>query len=95
MKITQIFLSLVGVVGLSAAAIAVDYQHRTPSVQGYDVVSYHTDKRPQRGNGNYTATHDGATYQFSNQAHMETFKANPAKYVPAYNGSCASGVSSG
>jgi len=95
MKIAQIFLSLVAVVGLSAAAVAADYQHSTPSVQGYDVVSYHTDKRPQRGNGNYTATHDGATYQFSNKANMETFKANPAKYVPAYNGYCAYGVSIG
>ncbi len=65
------------------------------AVQGYDVVSYHTDKRPQRGNGNYTARHDGATYQFSDKANMETFKANPTSYVPAYNGYCAYGVSIG
>ncbi|MEM1230600.1 MAG: hypothetical protein AAGI15_08695 [Pseudomonadota bacterium] len=46
----------------SAAASAADYSHSTPAVQGYDVVTYHTDKRPLRGNGNFIATHDGATY---------------------------------
>ena len=39
--------------------------------------------------------YDGATYQFSSKENLETFKANPAKYVPAYNGYCAFGVSVG
>lgn len=79
----------------SVGASAADYAHSTPAVQGYDVVTYHTDKRPLRGNGNFVATHDGAVYQFSSEANLETFKANPAKYVPAYNGYCAFGVSVG
>jgi YHS domain-containing protein len=80
---------------LSVGASAADYAHSTPAVQGYDVVTYHTDKRPLRGNGNFVTTHDGAVYQFSSEANLKTFKANPAKYVPAYNGYCAFGVSVG
>jgi len=79
----------------SNTLMAADYLHSAPAVQGYDVVTYHTGKRPLRGNGNFTANHDGATYQFSSKENLETFKANPAKYVPAYNGYCAFGVSVG
>ena len=41
------------------------------------------------------AVHDGATYQFSSKSNKEIFEANPEKYVPAYNGYCAFGVSVG
>ena len=93
MKIKQTLLALITLISFAGAAVAADYQHSTPAVQGYDVVSYHTGKRPVRGNGNYVATHDGATYQFSSKANMETFQTNPSKYIPAYNGYCAFGVS--
>jgi len=78
-----------------AAVYAADYTHSTPAVQGYDVVTYHTSKRPLRGNGNYVVAHDGATYQFSSKENMAAFQANPEQYVPAYNGYCAFGVSVG
>ncbi|MGI9289091.1 MAG: YHS domain-containing (seleno)protein [Pseudomonadales bacterium] len=95
MNFKSTLLALVALIGLSGNAMAADYSHSTPAVQGYDVVTYHTDKRPLRGNGNFVAVHDGATYQFSSKANMATFQANPAKYVPAYNGYCAFGVSVG
>jgi len=95
MKLKQLVIATLATLFFSAGAVAADYTHSTPAVQGYDVVTYHTDKRPLRGNGNFVATHDGATYQFSSKENMETFKANPAKYVPAYNGYCAFGVSVG
>ena len=81
--------------GLNASAFAGEYSHSAPAVQGYDVVTYQTDKRPLRGNGHFTAVHDGATYLFSSKENLDTFKANPSKYVPAYNGFCAFGVSVG
>jgi len=95
MKLKQLVIASLATLFLSAGAFAADYTHSTPAVQGYDVVTYQTDKRPLRGNGNFVATHDGATYQFSSNENLETFKANPAKYVPAYNGYCAFGVSVG
>ena len=96
MKIRTALMAIIfAVVGLSGPANAGKYDHSSPAVQGYDVVTYHTDKRPLRGNGHYVATHDGATYLFSSKSNMETFKSNPEKYVPAYNGYCAFGVSVG
>ncbi len=94
LKTTLLAMSIAST-GLNGNAMAADYTHSTPAVQGYDVVTYHTGKRPLRGNGNFVATHDGATYQFSNKENMETFQANQEKYVPAYNGYCAYGVSVG
>lgn len=95
MNFKSTLLALVALIGLSGNAMATDYTHSTPAVQGYDVVSYQNAKRPVRGNGNFVATHDGATYVFSSKANQEVFEADPAKYAPAYNGYCAFGVSVG
>ncbi len=98
MNIKKLFtglISAIALIAISSNAIAGSNYHSTPAVQGYDVVTYHTDKRPLRGNGNYTANHDGATYTFSSKENMQTFKASPEKYIPAYNGYCAFGVSVG
>ena len=92
---TILVAATIGLVALSGTAMAADYAHSAPAVQGYDVVSYQTAKRPLRGNGHYVATHDGATYLFSSQQNLEIFQGNPDKYVPAYNGYCAFGVSVG
>ena len=95
MNIKQAVITALATLFFTATAIAADYTHSTPAVQGYDVVTYHTGKRPLRGNGNFVATHDGATYQFSSEENLKTFQANPGKYVPAFNGFCAFGVSVG
>lgn len=65
------------------------------AVHGYDVVAYHTESRPVKGDAAYAVTHGTATYRFASQANMEMFKADPAKYAPAYGGYCAFGVSVG
>ncbi len=95
MKIKQFLITMIAMLTLSVAATAADYTHSTPAVQGYDVVSYQAGKRPVRGNGNFVSTHKGATYQFSSQANLEKFEANPEKYAPAYGGYCAFGASVG
>ncbi len=95
-KLKALLLTAVATVfGLTGTAHAADYSHSTPAVQGYDVVSYQASKRPLRGNGHFVATHKGATYQFSSQANLDAFESNPDRYVPAYNGYCAFGVSVG
>ncbi len=88
-------IALAAALAFSGNVFAADYTHSTPAVQGYDVVTYHTGKRPIRGNGNFTSVHDGAVYQFSSKKNLETFEADPQKYVPAFNGYCAFGVSVG
>ena len=64
-------------------------------VQGYDLVAYQTVGKPTRGNGHNVAVHDGISYQFASAENRKAFEANPAKYLPAYGGYCAFGVSVG
>ena len=91
---SKLFALLVAVF-FSLGAGAQSYVNNVPAVHGYDVVSYHTDKRPAKGNGHFVSEYEGATYLFSNKKNKELFDANPAKYVPAYGGYCAYGVSLG
>ncbi|MGI9290481.1 MAG: YHS domain-containing (seleno)protein [Gammaproteobacteria bacterium] len=94
MKAFKIF-ALAALLGLSFTTQAGDYANATPAVGGYDVVSYQTDGGPVRGSGHYVGGFEGVTYLFVNQANLDTFKADPVKYVPAYGGYCAFGVSVG
>ena len=95
MKLKSTLMALVALVGFAGNTLAADFAHSTPAVQGYDVVSYQTGKRPIRGNGNFVAVYDGATYQFSSADNQKLFESNPEKYVPAYGGYCAFGASVG
>ncbi len=95
MKLKTQLVTLVALFGFAGSALAADFTHSTPAVQGYDVVSYQTGKRPIRGNGNFVAVHDGATYQFSSADNQKAFEKDPEKYVPAYGGYCAFGTSVG
>lgn len=65
----------------------------TTGVLGYDLVSYHTDGKPVRGDGNNLVVVDGVTYLFANEANKKAFEKDPEKYLPAYGGFCAFGVS--
>ena len=65
------------------------------AVHGYDVVAYQTEGKPVRGKSEFATVHKEATYRFASKANLDTFKANPAKYEPAYGGYCAYGVSVG
>lgn len=94
MKFKAMLLALVALFSVSATTYAAD-GNSVPAAQGYDVVSYQTAKRPIRGTGHFTAEHNGATYIFANKQNLETFKADPQRYAPAYGGYCAYGVSVG
>ncbi len=95
MKIRTTLLAIVALFGLAENAMAADYTNSTPAVQGYDVVSYQTGKRPIRGNGHFVAVYDGAAYQFSSADNQKLFENDPEKYIPAYGGYCAFGASVG
>lgn len=81
---------------IPSLAQAGDVTVDTVAVQGYDIVSYHQgDGAPQKGTGNAVAYHNGHAYLFANAKNKKTFEANPAKYLPAYGGYCAFGVTKG
>ncbi len=60
-------------------------------ISGYDPVSYFPEGggKPQKGLIKLSETYQGVTYRFRTPEHLDAFKANPAKYVPAYGGWCA------
>ena len=78
----------------SLQAIAIE-ANSTVAVGGYDLVSYHSGKKPLPGNGNHVVQHDGANYLFASKANADEFKQNPERFLPAYGGYCAFGVSVG
>lgn len=65
------------------------------AVHGYDVVAYFTTGKPVLGSDKFTVAHDGGAYRFASQASLDAFKADPAKYEPAFGGFLAYGVSLG
>ncbi len=67
----------------------------TTGVQGYDLVSYHSINGPTRGSGHYASEHNGVIYLFASKENKRMFEKNPQKYLPAYGGYCAYGVSVG
>ena len=58
---------------------------------GYDPVSYFPEggSHPRKGLIRFTQEHDGVTYRFSTQEHLELFRKNPGRYVPVFGGWCA------
>lgn len=64
------------------------------AAHGYDVVSFFT-QQPVVGTDAFALAHNGATYRFANQSNLDAFKAEPAKYEPAFGGYCAFGAALG
>lgn len=79
----------------SLSASAASNANSLTGVSGYDLVAYHTAGKPTKGNGHNVSVHDGVTYLFANAKNLKAFEANPEKYLPAYGGYCAFGVSVG
>ncbi|KTD43278.1 YHS domain-containing (seleno)protein [Legionella quateirensis] len=80
---------------LSGTGFAADFANSLVGAQGYDLVSYHQNSGPVRGSGNHTVFYNGISYIFATDANKKAFQADPKKYLPAYGGYCAYGVSVG
>jgi YHS domain-containing protein len=61
---------------------------------GNDLVSYF-DTKVLAGKSEFTLKYDGLNLQFANAQNLEKFKANPKKFLPAYNGWCAIALTNG
>lgn len=59
------------------------------AVEGYDLVSYFIQDRPEKGKEAFTLSWKGARYLFASKENKALFKKNPNKYLPAYGGWCA------
>ena len=59
------------------------------AIEGYDVVSYFVEEKPQKGKASISAKYLGVIYRFATKEHRELFVKNPQKYIPQYGGWCA------
>ncbi|WP_262693588.1 YHS domain-containing (seleno)protein [Kordiimonas aquimaris] len=64
-------------------------------VMGYDVVAYHTQQKAIAGSANIRAEHNGTAYFFASDENLQSFRASPEQYLPAYGGYCAYAMSQG
>lgn len=62
---------------------------------GYDVVSYFSESRAQKGLPKYETKWGGLIWRFASPENQKLFVAAPAKYIPQYGGHCAYGVAQG
>ena len=93
---STLLILIAGLMSLTSVSTQADsVTNSVTAIGGYDVVSYQTAKRPLRGNGHFLAEHDGVTYLFTTEENQASFVANPEKYIPAFGGYCALGVSVG
>src|SRR5690349_3525313 len=81
-------------VGASAEP-AINTNGTEYAVGGYDVVAYFTDQRPVHGKTQHKSELAGATWLFASSEHKALFDQEPNRYLPAYQGYCAYGVSRG
>jgi len=65
------------------------------AIHGYDVVAYFTDGAAVRGSADFVQTRDGVDWHFASREHRDAFAKEPARYLPAFGGYCAYGVSRG
>lgn len=61
------------------------------AAHGYDVISFFQGT-PAVGSDRFALAYGGAAYRFTTQKNLDTFKADPSHYEPAYGGFCAYGT---
>ncbi|MCW5963658.1 MAG: YHS domain-containing protein [Bryobacterales bacterium] len=65
------------------------------AIGGFDLVSYFTEGRAQRGSERFQAEYKGATFLFSSEANRNLFQANQEMYLPQFHGYCAYALAAG
>lgn len=63
------------------------------TLQGYDAVAYFTDMKAVKGNPQYSARYNGATFWFASEAHASMFKDHPEMFAPQYGSFCGYAMS--
>jgi len=66
--------------------------HGRIALQGYDPVAFHTAGTPMKGDPAISAEYLGYKYLFSSDVNKATFEEQSKRYLPAYGGYCAYGV---
>ena len=80
---------------IASAGVETSTDSNDVILAGHDAVAYFTQNEPVLGSAEFTAEYEGAVYRFATAKNRDAFRANPAKYAPAYGGYCALGTSFG
>ncbi|WP_244407530.1 YHS domain-containing (seleno)protein [Roseomonas fluvialis] len=65
------------------------------AIRGYDTVAYFTLARPTPGLPAHAFDWDEHRYQFATAAHLDLFRAEPARYAPYFANYCAMALTRG
>ena len=88
------FCLLVLVAGPAVAAEEPVFTGRGDfAINGYDSVAYHLEMKPVKGDSDFTAQFDGATWRFKSAENRDLFQSDPQRWAPKYGGYCAWAVS--
>lgn len=93
------FSLIAATVGYAATGESRAYLHsyNLPSsglaLEGYCPVAYFAVNKPVRGKPEYASQYNGVTYHLVSANAKKAFEADPEKYIPAYGGWCAFGMS--
>ena len=89
----------VAVPALAAEPVSTSFFGNT-AIGGQDTVSYHApalrqSHRVLEGDSRFEVSYLGANWRFASIESADRFAADPAKYIPRYNGFCANALSLG
>lgn len=93
--LVSVVLALSATVAFAQSKTLLNLDKSGLAIQGYDPVAFFGDSKPVKGKAELGLRHNGALYYFATKENRAAFKADPAKYEPAFGGYCAYGVSRG
>ena len=80
---------------LTTATVGVAVAQEKLGLGGNCPVCYIAANKAVKGNASFASVHEGVTYHFVDNATKAKFEAEPAKFLPQYDGFCAYGMSLG
>jgi YHS domain-containing protein len=75
--------------------VAQAEEMKEPALGGYCPVCYISAGKAVQGKKEFSVEHEGKTYLFVSEDAVGAFEKEPSKYLPAYDGWCAYGMSLG
>lgn len=99
MKLTVRILSLALIfafgLALTVHAQAVKKTKKEVALHQYCPVAYGTMNKAVKGDAKFSSTYKGKTYFFAMADAKKMFDADPVKYLPKYDGYCATALAMG
>lgn len=94
-RILTLVLALVVGLGLTANAQSAKKSKKESALRQFCPVAYLAMDKAVKGDSKFTSTYKGKTYYFSSADAKKMFDAEPGKYLPKYDGLCATALAMG